>query len=61
MSNQPKKLAAKYIDEVIKDQERLGYTSHVPANVRAEAQRHAERVLEELVTSTESDAEAVAA
>jgi hypothetical protein len=61
MRDQVKKLAAKYIDEVIKDQERLGYRGDVPPSVRAEAQRHAESVLEELAISTESDAGSVAA
>jgi hypothetical protein len=54
-------LATKYIDEVIKDQQELGYTDAVAAATREAAIGDAEAVLAELAASTTDSKRAVAA
>jgi hypothetical protein len=54
-------LATKYIDEVIKDQKKLGYTDAVAAATREAAIGGAEAVLGELAASTTDAKNAVAA
>lgn len=44
-----KKLANEYIDQVVKDQQALGYASKVSEGARAEAVEHALVALDELV------------
>ena len=47
-------LATRYIDEVIKDQQKLGYADAVPVATRKVAVASAERALRELERSSES-------
>jgi hypothetical protein len=54
-------LATKYIDEVIKDQQELGYTDAVAAATREAAIGDAEAALGELAASTTDSKKAVAA
>jgi ribosomal protein L12E/L44/L45/RPP1/RPP2 len=54
-------LATKYIDEVIKDQQELGYTDAVAAATREAAIEDAEAALGELAASTTESKKAVAA
>ncbi len=46
------RLAVQYINEVIKDQQRLGYVDPVPVATREAAIEHAETALGELAEST---------
>jgi hypothetical protein len=48
MANDAKKAALAYIEQVLEDEEKLGYTGKVSTEVRAEATRKAERALKEL-------------
>ena len=54
-------LATKYIDEVIKDQQELGYTDAVAAATREAAIADAKAALGELAASTTDSNKAVAA
>lgn len=61
MKNDVKRLAARYIDETIEDQRKLGYTGRVPEVVRADAERHAEQALVDLARSARRGVRAAAA
>ena len=54
-------LATKYIDEVIKDQRKLGYTDAVAVATREAAIADAEIALGELAASTRDSKRAIAA
>jgi hypothetical protein len=61
MKRDAKKLAAEYIDDVIQDQHRLGYTKKVRAKARADAERRAAEILAEMAGAARSADRAVAA